>query len=116
MQSLTDIDRLICALTERNALRLPILLKIETRQAVTQLPLMLRGSLDRHPVAVMITHGDLAIEAGVIWATQVLENLTKKGVLSRPQLTDAAPRRGLIASCSTKGRASSKRSRPWMTY
>lgn len=111
VQSLTDIDQLICALTERNAQRLPILLKIETRQAVTQLPSMLLGSLDRHPIAVMIARGDLAIEAGgermaelqeeilwlceaahlpVIWATQVLENLTKKGVLSRPELTDAA--------------------------
>ncbi|MBU2718073.1 pyruvate kinase, partial [Acidithiobacillus ferridurans] len=33
----------------------------------------------------------------VIWATQVLEQLTKKGVISRPEFTDAAM--GVRAEC-----------------
>jgi len=62
-------------------------------------------------VGVMIARGDLAVEVGwerlaeaqeeilwiceaahvpVIWATQVLENLAKKGVPSRAEITDAA--------------------------
>jgi pyruvate kinase len=31
-----------------------------------------------------------AAHVPVIWATQVLENLTKKGMSTRPELTDAA--------------------------
>lgn len=65
----------------------------------------------QQPFAVMITRGDLAIAIGyqrmaeiqeeilwlceathipVIWATQVLENLVKKGIPSRAEMTDAA--------------------------
>jgi pyruvate kinase len=62
-------------------------------------------------VGVMIARGDLAVECGyerlaeiqeeilwvceaahvpVIWATQVLENLTKSGMPSRAEISDAA--------------------------
>jgi pyruvate kinase len=62
-------------------------------------------------VGIMIARGDLAVECGyqrlaevqeeilwvceaahvpVIWATQVLENLAKKGTPSRSEITDAA--------------------------
>jgi pyruvate kinase len=62
-------------------------------------------------VGVMIARGDLAVECGykrlaevqeeilwiceaahvpVIWATQVLETLSKKGIPSRSEITDAA--------------------------
>jgi hypothetical protein len=65
----------------------------------------------RQPFAVMIARGDLAVEIGyerlaemqeeilwiceaahvpVIWATQVLERLVKKGTPSRAEMTDAA--------------------------
>ena len=85
--------------------------KIETRRAVHNLPELLLGTLGRASIGVMIARGDLAVEIGgerlaeiqeeilwlceaahvpVIWATQVLETLTKKGVISRPELTDAA--------------------------
>jgi pyruvate kinase len=64
-----------------------------------------------YPVGVMIARGDLAIETGwknfatiqqeiiricgaahvpEVWATQVLENLAKKGTPSRSEITDAA--------------------------
>ena len=88
-----------------------ILLKIETRAAFENLPRILLAALHSPPVGVMVARGDLAVEMGfermaevqeeilwlceaahipVIWATQVLENLTKKGIPSRAEVTDAA--------------------------
>ncbi|HUJ74194.1 MAG TPA: pyruvate kinase, partial [bacterium] len=97
---------------------MPILLKIENRQAFEELPSLLLA-LMRSPVAgVMIARGDLAIEIGyerlaevqeeilwiceaahmpVVWATQVLETLAKQGVPSRAEITDAAM--GVRAEC-----------------
>lgn len=90
---------------------LGIVLKIETRHAVEQLPHLLLAAMRSARAGVMIARGDLAIECGyerlaelqeeilwfceaahvpVIWATQVLEHLTKEGVPSRAEITDAA--------------------------
>ena len=90
---------------------LGIILKIETRQALEGLPAILLAAMRSHPIGVMIARGDLAVECGyerlaeaqeeilwlceashipVIWATQVLENLTKQGLPSRAEITDAA--------------------------
>ncbi|MDA4122486.1 MAG: pyruvate kinase [Thaumarchaeota archaeon] len=88
-----------------------IVLKIETRKAFDELPSLLLEAL-RAPVSgVMIARGDLAVECGyerlaevqeeilwmceaahlpAIWATQVLEGLTKGGLPSRAEVTDAA--------------------------
>ena len=89
----------------------PILLKIETPLAVRNLPRLIVQTGARHPVAVMIARGDLAMEVGlgrlsevqeeilwlceaahipVVWATQVLDALLKDGVPSRAEVTDAA--------------------------
>ena len=90
---------------------LGLILKIETRRAVEQLPQLLLAAM-RSPVAgVMIARGDLAVECGyertgelqeeimwlaeaahmpVIWATQVLETMAKTGQPSRAEITDAA--------------------------
>ena len=67
--------------------------------------------MENYPIGVMIARGDLAIETGWknfaviqeeilriceaahlpdIWATQVLENLAKKGIPTRAEVTDAA--------------------------
>ena len=67
--------------------------------------------MQSYPQGVMIARGDLAIEGGwknlagmqeeimrlcesahvpIIWATQVLETLSKKGIPSRAEITDAA--------------------------
>lgn len=88
-----------------------LILKIETQKGFKNLPEILMVAMQTFPVGVMIARGDLAIETGwknfasiqeeimriseathlpVIWATQVLENLAKNGVPTRPEITDAA--------------------------
>ena len=88
-----------------------IVLKIETKQAVRNLPELIIQAAGNRPTAVMIARGDLAVELGynrmaeiqeemlwlceaahvpAIWATQVLEHLAKEGVPSRAEVTDAA--------------------------
>jgi pyruvate kinase len=88
-----------------------VVLKIETRAAFENLPVMLLTALRRPRVGVMIARGDLAVEVGferlaevqeeilwlceaahvpVIWATQVLESMAKTGQPSRGDVTDAA--------------------------
>ncbi|HEX8405282.1 MAG TPA: pyruvate kinase [Duganella sp.] len=88
-----------------------IVLKIETRVGFENLPDMLLTALRSPCCGVMIARGDLAVEVGferlaevqeeilwiceaarvpVIWATQVLETLAKRGAPSRAEVTDAA--------------------------
>lgn len=88
-----------------------IVLKIETRRGFENLPEMLLTAMRWPSCGVMIARGDLAVECGferlaevqeeilwiaeaahvpVIWATQVLETLAKKGMASRAEITDAA--------------------------
>jgi pyruvate kinase len=85
--------------------------KLETPRAVRNLPEIIVQAAGHQPFAVMIARGDLAVEMGfervaemqeeilwlseaahvpVIWATQVLEDLVKKGLPSRGEMTDAA--------------------------
>lgn len=108
-----DIRRLHAELASRrpDTPPQPILLKIETPLAVRNLPRLIIETGSRHPVAVMIARGDLAMEVGlgrlsevqeeilwlceaahvpVVWATQVLDGLLKDGVPSRAEVTDAA--------------------------
>jgi pyruvate kinase len=98
-------------LARHGAERLGIVLKIETRLGFEQLPSLLLAAMRGPRVGVMIARGDLAVKLGwerlaevqeenlwvceaahipVIWATQVLEGLAKKGVPSRAEITDAA--------------------------
>ncbi len=95
-----------------------IILKVETRAAFENLPELLLTLLHSPTVGVMIARGDLAVECGyerlaelqeeilwlaeaarlpVIWATQVLEGLSKSGKPSRAEITDAAM--GVRAEC-----------------
>jgi pyruvate kinase len=106
-----DIHELRSRLRELKADHLGIVLKIETRQGFERLPNLMMAAMRHHPVGAMIARGDLAVECGyermaevqeeilwiceaahmpVIWATQVLESLTKKGQASRAEITDAA--------------------------
>ena len=115
VDDVTDLQRL---LAERRSDPPGIVLKIETRSAFEQLPVLLLAAM-RSPVAgVMIARGDLGVECGferlaevqeeilwiceaahmpVIWATQVLESLAKTGMPSRAEVTDAAM--GVRAEC-----------------
>lgn len=91
--------------------QLGLILKIETPEAVKNLPDLLLAGLKEERVGVMIARGDLAVEIGfermseiqeeilwiceaayipVIWATQVLDNLNHSGVATRSEVTDAA--------------------------
>lgn len=111
VQTAADLRALMDELDRRGAGDFPIVAKIETQQAVTHLPAILLCGIGRHPLGIMIARGDLAIEIGnarlaeiqeeilwlceaahvpVVWATQVLETMAKKGIRSRPELTDAA--------------------------
>jgi pyruvate kinase len=99
------------ALRPKDWKRISLILKIETARAVAHLPEIIVQAAGRQPAAVMIARGDLAVEIGfartaemqeeilwlgeaagvpVIWATQVLEHLIKKGFPSRGEMTDAA--------------------------
>lgn len=89
---------------------LGVILKIETQTAYENLSEILLTAMKVKKVGVMIARGDLAVETGwdqigtiqreilsicnsahipVVWATQVLENLAKKGLPSRSEITDA---------------------------
>lgn len=95
-----------------------IILKIETPEAVKNLPALLFQAMKLDIFGVMIARGDLAVEIGfermsevqeeilwiceaahvpVIWATQVLENLHKTGIATRSEITDAA--HAVMAEC-----------------
>ena len=118
VESHADMQALIHELNRRGASAMPIIAKIETPRAVRNLPEILLGSIAQRRIGIMIARGDLAVELGsvrmaeiqeeilwlceaahvpVIWATQVLESIAKKGVRSRPEFTDAAM--GVRAEC-----------------
>ncbi|QHL86596.1 pyruvate kinase [Nibribacter ruber] len=105
------VEELQQALQELQAKEVGIMLKIETKAAFDNLPHLLLTLLRQQPAGLMIARGDLAVELGwqrlaevqeeilwiaeaahlpVVWATQVLEKLTKKGRPSRAEITDAA--------------------------
>jgi pyruvate kinase len=106
-----DVAELIQELGRLGATRTGIILKIENRPAVEALPRILLTAMGRPVTAVMVARGDLGVEIGfermaeiqeqilwiceaahmpVIWATQVLESLVKRGLPSRAEVTDAA--------------------------
>ncbi|MCB0822327.1 MAG: hypothetical protein KDC09_06495 [Bacteroidales bacterium] len=105
-----DVEQLLTKLKELKS-DIGIVLKIETRKGFNNLPQIMLSAMQTYPVGVMIARGDLAIETGWkniatiqeeilriceaahvpdIWATQVLENMAKKGLPSRAEITDAA--------------------------
>ena len=106
-----DVAELIRKLERIGATETGIILKIENRPAVEALPRILLTAMGRPVTAVMVARGDLGVEIGfermaeiqeqilwiceaahvpVIWATQVLESLVKRGLPSRAEVTDAA--------------------------
>ena len=129
VQTPEDISLLLSELDVRRARfkrkeKLGLIAKIETAKAVRNLPEMIVRAAARGPFGVMIARGDLAVEVGylriaelqeeilwiceaahvpVIWATQVLESLAKKGMPTRAELTDAAMSEGAECVMLNKG-------------
>ena len=111
VRTAADVRVLRAELARLGRPRLGIVLKIEAREAFDELPAILFEALRGAPAAIMIARGDLAVEVGydrlaevqeeilwlceaahlpVIWATEVLAGLTKVGVPTRAEVTDAA--------------------------
>jgi pyruvate kinase len=111
VRSARDVDLLQGHLAALGAAAVGIVLKIENRAAFESLPDLFLAGMRSPQLGVMIARGDLAVEMGwerlaevqeeilwlaeaahvpVIWATQVLETLAKRGLPSRAEVTDAA--------------------------
>jgi pyruvate kinase len=106
-----DVRGLRDCLLEMGRQDIGVVLKIETKRGFANLPLILLEALQFEACGIMIARGDLAVECGfermaevqeemlwvcesahvpVIWATQVLEGLAKRGHATRAEITDAA--------------------------
>ena len=104
-----DVEDLLDELEAVGGHHLGLVLKIETRSGVRNLPGILLAAMEWPSVGVMIARGDLAVEAGwshlariqeeilwlceaahvpVVWATEVLDRLAKKGVPTRGEISD----------------------------
>ena len=114
-----DVEELIHELDKHGVRdQLSIILKIETQRAFDNLNEILLTAMQVKYIGVMIARGDLAVETGwdhigkvqreilsicsaahipVVWATQVLESMAKKGLPSRSEITDATS--SLNAEC-----------------
>lgn len=106
-----DVTKLLEELKKRDAEHIGMMLKIETQHAVRNLPWLILYAMQHYPISIMLARGDLAIETGweemavlqdeilwlceaahvpLVWATQVLEGMAKKGLPKRAEITDAA--------------------------
>jgi pyruvate kinase len=106
-----DVRDLRRHLLELDCKKVGVVLKIETKWGFANLPDLILEAMKFPACGVMIARGDLAVECGferlaevqeeilwvcesahvpVVWATQVLEGLTKQGHASRAEITDAA--------------------------
>jgi pyruvate kinase len=107
----SDIRSVQRKLSAEGAGKIGLVVKIENRKAFERLPELLLTAMRSPAVGVLIGRGDLAVECGyerlaeiqeeilwlceaahlpVFWATQVLEILTREGMPSRAEVTDAA--------------------------
>lgn len=105
-----DVSLLRNVIREITYKEINLIIKIETTEAVKNLPGLLLEGMKQDVFGIMIARGDLAVEIGfermgeiqeeilwiceaahapVIWATQVLENLNKSGIATRSEITDA---------------------------
>ncbi len=104
-----DVEDLLDELDKVGGRHLGLILKIETKQGFRNLPGILLAAMEWPRVGVMIARGDLAVEAGwvdlarlqeeilslceaahvpVVWATEVLDKLAKKGTPTRSEISD----------------------------
>lgn len=111
VNSAADVQQLQTRLGLLNMPDFPVVAKIETKEAVNNLPDIILQGMQQEVFGVMVARGDMAIEIGfermseiqdeilwiceashtpVIWATQVLENMNRLGIATRSEITDAA--------------------------
>ena len=111
VQRKSDVRRLYERLEELGDEKPGIIFKIENQKAFNRLSHILLEGMKHNRIGVMIARGDLAVEIGfdrisevqneilwlceaahvpVVWATQVLDNLAKKGIATRAEISDAA--------------------------
>jgi pyruvate kinase len=111
VDTVADVRALRLALARLGRRPPAIVLKVETRRGFDNLPAMLLEAMRAHSCGVMIARGDLAVECGferlaevqeeilwvceaahvpVVWATEVLDTLAKRGAPTRAEITDAA--------------------------
>ncbi len=111
VQQAATVEALERQLKRLDAAHVGIVLKIETAPGFAELPNLLLASMVSPCDGVMIARGDLAVECGfermaevqetilslceaahipVIWATQVLEQLAKRGMPTRAEISDVA--------------------------
>jgi pyruvate kinase len=109
--SAADVKQIVGLINNYGWTHLGVVVKIETLSAFESLPEILLELMHVQNAGIMIARGDLALEVGmtrlaevqeeilwmceaasipVIWATQVLDNLTREGIPSRAEITDAA--------------------------
>lgn len=113
-----DIQKLRDQIEHLTSKKIGIVAKIETKASFHHLAKILLEGLDLDSFGIMIARGDLAVEMGfeqlavlqdlirilcdaahipVIWATGVLEKMSKKGIPARTEITDLFI--GLKADC-----------------
>jgi pyruvate kinase len=111
VRSASDLDLLYEHMHRLHILDRGVVAKIETRDGFEHLPEILFAGLRHPPFGIMVARGDLAVEIGferlaevqeemlwlceaahvpLIWATQVLEGMAKKGIPTRAEVSDAA--------------------------
>lgn len=118
VQKTVDVELLREHLVALGRPDMGLVLKIETLRGFENLPELMLAAMATPSAGIMIARGDLAVECGyerlaevqeeilwcaeaahmpVIWATQVLESLTKTGLPSRAEISDAGL--GVRAEC-----------------
>ncbi|WP_150451296.1 pyruvate kinase [Arenibacter lacus] len=105
-----DVSLLYSELEKLGNTDIGVIFKIENSTAFENLPAILFRAMQRPKIGIMIARGDLAVEVGferisevqneilwlceaaqipVVWATQVLDTMAKKGMATRAEISDA---------------------------
>jgi pyruvate kinase len=107
----SDVDQFRRALLAATEKPPAMVIKIETREALQNIPRLMLAAMRQERVAMLIARGDLAVECGMLempriqrtmlrycaaaslplfWATGVLERMSRTGEPTRAEVTDAA--------------------------